>query len=122
MFFKLLLLFIGIPLLELAILIKIGTIIGTLNTILLIFITGTIGAALAKWQGLEVMTRTREELAMGHIPSNELFDGVCILIGGFLLLTPGLLTDILGFILLIPPTREVIKGYIRHKLEQKFIS
>ena len=120
MFFKLLILFIGIPLLELALLIKIGTVIGTINTILLILITGTIGAALAKWQGLEVMTRTREELAMGRVPSNELFDGVCILIGGFLLLTPGLLTDILGFILLIPITRELIKKYIRFILEKKF--
>ena len=120
MFFKLLILFIGIPLLELALLIKIGTLIGTINTILLILITGTIGAALAKWQGLEVMTRAREELAMGRVPSNELFDGVCILIGGFLLLTPGLLTDLLGFILLIPITREFIKKYIRNILEKKF--
>ena len=120
MFFKLLILFIIVPLLELALLIKIGTLIGTLNTILVILITGILGAALAKQQGLGVITRIREDLALGRIPSDELFNGVCILIGGFLLLTPGLLTDVLGFCLLIPATRQGIKKYLRYKIEQKW--
>ncbi len=120
MFFKLLILFIAIPLLELALLIKIGTLIGTFNTILLILITGILGAALTKQQGLGVITRIREDMALGRVPSDELFNGVCILVGGFLLLTPGLLTDALGFSLLIPTARQVIKKYLRYKLEQKW--
>ena len=120
MFFKLLILFITVPLLELALLIKIGTLIGTFNTILLILITGILGAALTKQQGLGVITRIREDMALGKVPSDELFNGVCILVGGFLLLTPGLLTDALGFSLLIPSARKGIKKYLRYKLEQKW--
>ena len=120
MFFKLLILFITVPLLELTLLIKIGTLIGTFNTILLILITGILGAALTKQQGLGVITRIREDMALGKVPSDELFNGVCILVGGFLLLTPGLLTDALGFSLLIPSAREGIKKYLRYKLEQKW--
>jgi len=101
-------------------LIKIGTLIGTFNTILLILITGILGAALTKQQGLGVITRIREDMALGRVPSDELFNGVCILVGGFLLLTPGLLTDALGFSLLIPTARQVIKKYLRYKLEQKW--
>jgi len=120
MFFKLLILFIAIPLLELALLIKIGTLIGTFNTILLILITGILGAALTKQQGLGVISRIREDMAQGRVPSDELFNGVCVLVGGFLLLTPGLLTDALGFSLLIPSARQGIKKYLRYKLEKKW--
>ena len=120
MFFKLLILFIAIPLLELALLIKIGTLIGTFNTVLLILITGILGAALTKQQGLGVITRIREDMALGRVPSDELFNGVCILVGGFLLLTPGLLTDAFGFSLLIPSARQGIKKYLRYKLEKKW--
>lgn len=109
MFWKLLLIFIGIPLLELAILVKIGTIIGVWYTILLILVTGFMGAALAKQQGLQVMYRIQEELGKGRLPSNELLDGLCILIGGLLLLTPGILTDVISFVLLIPASRKIIK-------------
>lgn len=120
MLFKLLILFIAIPLLELALLIKIGTLIGTFNTILLILITGIVGAALTKQQGLGVITRIREDMAVGRVPSDELFNGVCILVGGFLLLTPGFLTDALGFSLLIPSARQGIKKYLRYKFEKKW--
>ena len=120
MFFKLLILFVTIPLVELALLIKIGSLIGAFNTILLILMTGILGAALTKQQGLGTITRIREDMALGRVPSDELFNGVCILVGGFLLLTPGLLTDALGFSLLIPSARQGIKKYLRYKLEQKW--
>ena len=120
MFLKLLILFIAIPLLELALLIKIGALIGTFNTILLILITGILGAALTKQQGLGVITRIREDMALGRVPSDELFNGVCILVGGFLLLTPGLLTDAFGFSLLITSARQGRKKYLRSKLEKKW--
>jgi UPF0716 protein FxsA len=120
MFYWLLVLFIGVPLLELVVLIKVGALIGTLNTILLILITGVLGAALARQQGLGVISRIKEELSQGRSPSNELLNGVCILVGGFLLLTPGILTDVLGFALLTPPIREIVKKYLRRKLAQKW--
>ena len=94
--------------------------IGVLYTLIVILVTGLWGAILAKQQGLVVITRIRQELAVGNIPSDELFNGVCVLLGGFLLLTPGFLTDTLGFCLLIPLTRKWIKKYIRYKLEKKW--
>ena len=120
MFFKLFIFFITIPLIELILLIKIGTLIGVFWTIIIILVTGFWGALLAKQQGLGLIKRVKQELASGNIPSNELFNGVCILIGGFLLLTPGFLTDTFGFCLLIPLTREWVKKYIRYKIEQKW--
>lgn len=120
MFFKLWIVFIVVPILELALLIRVGILIGTLNTVLVILLTGTLGAALAKQQGLTVIIRIRESLAQGQVPSDELLNGVCVLVGGFLLLTPGLLTDALGFALLIPPIREIIKKYLRRKFERKW--
>ncbi|MEW6380911.1 MAG: FxsA family protein [bacterium] len=122
MFFWLLILFITVPMIDLALLIKVGTMIGALNTILLTIMTGIVGAALARHQGLGVISRIRRELAGGHLPSDELLNGICILIGGFLLLTPGLLTDALGFALLIPPTRNLIKRYLRSRFQRKIES
>jgi UPF0716 protein FxsA len=118
MVLRLFILFVIVPIVELALLIEIGGLLGTFNTILLIFITGIAGAALAKHQGLGVIYRIREELGRGQIPSQELFHGLCVLIGGLLLLTPGFLTDAIGFILLIPITRRGIERYVRSKLEE----
>ena len=119
MFYWLLILFIGIPLLELYLLIKVGAMIGTLNTILLIVVSGVLGAALAKHQGIGVIIRIRDEMVRGRVPSDELLNGMCILAGGFLLLIPGLLTDVLGFALLIPPVRDLIKKYLRYRFRRK---
>ncbi|MGA1874066.1 MAG: FxsA family protein [bacterium] len=118
MFLRLFILFVIVPIIELALLIEIGGLLGTVNTILLIFITGILGAALAKHEGLGVISRIREELGRGQIPPQELFDGFCILVGGLLLLTPGFLTDALGFSLLIPITRRGIEKYLRSKIEE----
>ncbi len=118
MFIYLLLLFTVIPLVELVILIRIGQYIGTLNTILIVVITGIIGASLAKYQGLRVVTRIRKEIARGQLPAGTLFDGLLIFIAGVLLITPGLLTDCFGFALLTPPFRKLIKKYIRRKVEE----
>lgn len=117
MFVYLLLLFTVVPLVELAILIKIGQHIGLFNTILIVIITGIIGASLAKYQGTRVVFRIKEEIAQGILPAGTLFDGLLIFIAGLLLITPGILTDCLGFSLLIPPFRTLIKHYIRKKVE-----
>ena len=79
--------------------------------------TGFIGAALARYQGWQVMTRIEAELQGGRVPAEGLIDGVMILIGGIVLLTPGLLTDLLGFLLLIPFTRQIFKKWLRKKLD-----
>ena len=115
MFTKLLLLFILIPLVELALLIEIGQVVGVWPTIALVVGTGFVGASLAKWQGFMVFARIQDELRNGRIPTGELVDGLLILIGGILLLTPGLLTDLCGFSMLIPGSRRVIKAWLRKK-------
>ena len=118
---KLLLLFIVVPLVELGLLIKIGQIIDVIPTLALIAITGIVGASLAKWQGLNVLKRLREETAQGVLPAESLLDGVFILVAGALLITPGILTDIFGFLCLIPSFRRILKRYlwtrIKHSIE-----
>ncbi len=119
MIFKLVLLFTVIPFIELALLIKIGTIIGTFDTILLIIITGLLGAVMVRAAGIQCLFRIQENLRSGTIPTEELFNGVLILIAGALLITPGLITDGTGFILLIRPTREFVKKYIKKWIKSK---
>ncbi len=118
MFIYLLFLFTVVPLVELVILIRIGQYIGTLNTILIVVITGIIGASLAKYQGLKVVIQIRKEIASGQLPAGTLFDGLLIFIAGILLITPGLLTDCFGFALLTPAFRRLIKNYIRKKVKE----
>lgn len=119
MFFKLLLVFILIPFIELAILIKIGTLIGFWPTILIVAITGVVGAFLARNQGFSILARIKSELNSGIMPAESLIDGFLVLIGGVVLLTPGLLTDLCGLLMLIPFSRDKAKLYLRKKIEQK---
>lgn len=123
MFFKLFLLFTIIPFVELALLIKIGTVIGTVETIMIIVITGLVGALMVRAAGIQCLFRIQENLRSGIVPTDELFTGLLILVSGAFLVTPGLITDAVGFVLLFPPTREIIKSYlkryIKSKIEQK---
>jgi UPF0716 protein FxsA len=112
MFIKLLLIFTIVPLVELFVLIEIGSRIGSGPTIALLLLTGVFGALLASRQGLSALQRARLDLSRGHLPASPLVDGIMVLIGGMLLLTPGFLTDILGFVLLIPLTRRPLKGFL----------
>jgi len=116
MVFKLFLLFTIIPILELYLLIKVGGIIGALNTILIILTTAIIGASLTKSQGLIVLSKIQQALNEGRIPGNELLHGLMILIGGAALLTPGFITDFIGLSMLVPHIRDF---YI--KIAQKII-
>lgn len=109
---RLVLLFVLTPLVELAILVYLGTIIGALHTILIVVATGVLGAVLARHQGLTVLSRIRSNIERGILPSNELFHGALILVGGLLLLTPGIITDILGFMVLVPQTRRIIGRWL----------
>ncbi|MDQ0224621.1 FxsA family protein [Metabacillus niabensis] len=101
--------FILIPILEISVLLISGKTIGVLPTLLLLFLTGIIGAWLAKRQGLETMRKMQEQLRYGQIPGDAIVDSICIFFGGLLLLTPGYITDICGFLLLLPFTRNKLK-------------
>lgn len=111
--FWLLLLFVLIPALELYVLIQIGSAIGAGNTLLLILVTGVLGSWLAKTQGLATWRALNERLATGQIPGRELMDGAIILVCGTLLLTPGVITDAIGLLGLIPVTRSAFRGVLK---------
>ena len=106
-------LFVVVPILEFTILIEIGRRVGTLYTLILVFGTGILGAFFAKMEGLRIVTRLQENLRAGIMPTEELFDGILVLIAGVLLITPGLLSDISGLLLLIPVTRYPVKLFVR---------
>ncbi|MDF7801987.1 FxsA family protein [Pontiellaceae bacterium B1224] len=112
-------LFIGLPVVELVLLIKLHGIVGALPTILLVLLTGIAGASLVRRQGINILSKIQKELNIGNLPAPQMMDGVMILIAGALLVTPGLITDFVGFALLIPFVRERIRFWLRKKLEEK---
>lgn len=113
----LILLFTVLPALELLILIEVGSHIGALNTILLVIVTGVVGASLARMQGFMVLQKIKTSLDQGMLPSSELMDGMMILAGGLVLLTPGFISDVIGLFLLIPVTRSMIKILVQKRME-----
>lgn len=117
MLLRLFLAFTLIPVTELYILVKIGNVIGALNTILLVILTGFAGAWLARLQGFQTMLRIRASLAQNIMPAEEMVDAMLIFGAGLVLLTPGLLTDILGLLLLFPPSRRRFKTWLRGKFD-----
>jgi len=120
MFFtKLLILFVIIPVTELYILIEVGKRIGSLTTISIIIFTGILGAYLVKNQGFMILKKIQNDLNDGIMPGDSLIQGAIILTGGILLLTPGFVTDTVGFIFLIPVSRNVIKKYLLKWLKGK---
>ena len=122
MFGKLVILFTVIPILELLILIELGGHIGVLNTILLIFITGVVGAALAKSEGRQILMEIQKEMSFGRMPGDALISGLSVLLGGAMLITPGVFTDVVGFFLVIPFTRifliKLIKSQIKSMIKE----
>ncbi|MCH6570101.1 MAG: FxsA family protein [Acidobacteria bacterium] len=112
-------LFTLVPLLELYLLIRLGTYVGAVDTIAIVIGTGVAGGLLAKSQGLAVLDRMRAELNQGRLPAESLFDGLLILIAGAMLMTPGLLTDGLGLLLLIPWSRQALKSWLKRKMQEK---
>lgn len=120
MWLYLILLFIGLPWLELSILLAMRRHVGLGPTIGIVLLTGLAGAALAKWQGLGVMNRIHRTLAEGRVPTRELVDGVLILVAGLLLITPGMITDAVGFLLLVPVVRGRLRQHIGARLRRRF--
>lgn len=120
MFGKLLAIFIGIPFIEMLILIKLGEVMGFGWTVMLVIVTGILGAAAARVQGLKAWIAIQNELNQGRMPGEQMLDALLIFVAGLLLITPGLLTDLTGFSLLIPVTRGLIKNWMRGKIEAAF--
>lgn len=112
----LLLLLIVMPLVELWLLLRVGGRIGAGNTFLLVVITGIVGASLARQQGLRAWHDAQKQSAEGKIPGAALADGVMILIAGVLLMTPGIITDGFGFLLLLPPFRAVVRRLLKDRI------
>ena len=107
-----------IPAAEIYVIIKIGGFIGALNTVLVIIITGVLGAYLARLQGMHTFYKIQANLRQGIIPTEELLDALIILSAGITLLTPGFLTDIAGLMLLVPFTRFYVKLWLKKKFDR----
>ena len=118
---KLLLLFIVTPLVEMAILIELGRRFGTWHTIGIVVLTGLIGASLAKAQGLQVYRNLTRSLYNGELPHNHLIEGLLLFVGGALLITPGVLTDVVGFVLVLPWTRRLVREQVKSQLRKRMI-
>ncbi len=110
MFVPLLLLFIVLPIVELAVIIQVGHAIGVLNTIALLLLVSFIGSWLVKREGLAVWRRFQDQVHRGQVPGKEIADGVMILLAGALLVSPGFVTDVFGVLLLLPPVRAVVRA------------
>jgi UPF0716 protein FxsA len=109
-----LLIFVLLPIVELTLLFKLGNWIGWIPTIALVFGAGIAGAAVAKFEGLRATMRMRQQIAHGALPAAEVFDGLLIAAAGVLLIIPGILSDVLGLVLLLPPTRKLVRRWIMH--------
>lgn len=114
---RLILLFTAVPFVELALLVWIGGKIGLPATLSLVLLTGVAGAALARHQGVATWRRFESALAAGRLPGRELLEGLFILLAGAFLLTPGILTDAVGFALLVPAVRHAIAARVRSRLK-----
>jgi UPF0716 protein FxsA len=108
----LLVLFFTIPLIEIYLLIQVGSVIGAGWTVFLVVLTAVLGAALLRQQGLSTLARFQQSVARGELPATTLIEGMVLLVGGAMLLTPGFFTDALGFLCLFPPTRLFLARWL----------
>ena len=114
-------LFVVIPIVEFAIFVVVTDAIGLANALLLVLVTAAIGAALVRWQGVSVFRQFRSEQMLGQFPTSPIVHGVLVLLGGALLLTPGFLTDGVGFSLMVSPVREMIYRTGRRLVKRRTI-
>jgi len=122
MFLKLLMLFTIVPIVELYLLVGLGEKIGTLNTIAVVIVTGILGASFARSQGSLIVSEIRNASAIGQIPGRELVQGAMVLAGGIMLITPGLITDLIGLSLIFPLTRQFYTNLVLAYFKKKFES
>lgn len=117
---RLMALFVLVPLVETYLFLHIGAWMGPFPALVMIVATGFLGAWLTRSQGMSVIKRFRAALAQGRIPQQEVVEGLLVLIAGVLLLTPGFLTDAVGYLLLVPPLRRRAGNALRHYLVERF--
>ncbi len=117
--FHLFLLFAIIPMVELAILIRVGSYLGFFNTITIVILTAVIGAYMVKMEGIGVLSRIQQSMQGGVFPEDVLVNGMLILVAGALLLTPGFFTDIIGFLMVFPFTRNYIREFVMRYIKNK---
>ncbi len=120
MLIRLLALFTLVPLLELYLLFRVGEVIGVWPTVALVIFTGALGAFLTRIEGLRALRQVQIELQAGQVPTVALLDGMLIVVAGAVLLTPGLITDALGFFLLLPPGRRVVRDAVSAAAKRRF--
>jgi UPF0716 protein FxsA len=108
----LLIVFVAVPILEIAVFIQVGGLIGLWPTLAIVILTAVVGTWQLRLQGLATLARAQRQLDSGQLPTSELFDGACLLLGGALLLTPGFVTDTLGLLLFLPPLRDALRGWL----------
>lgn len=113
----LLLLFLVVPILELAVIVQVGQAIGTIPTLALLIVMSITGAWLMKREGLGVLRRAQRQVREGRVPSREVADGFLIVLGGALMLTPGFVSDLAGMALLLPPVRAVVRPVLLGRLQ-----
>jgi len=111
--------FIGLPLLEIAVFIQVGGAIGVWPTIAATVATALAGSLLLRAQGVGVLMRARAQMDQGQLPAREMFEGVCLVLAGALLLVPGFVTDVIGLLLFVPPLREMLRGMIARHVAAK---
>jgi UPF0716 protein FxsA len=111
--------FIVVPLAELYVIFRVGDAIGVVWTILLLAADSVLGSVLLRSQGRSVWLRFNEALSSGRVPHREVMDGVLVIFGGAFLITPGFLTDVVGLLLLVPPTRAVIRRLVARRLGRR---
>jgi UPF0716 protein FxsA len=109
--------FIVLPLIEIWVFIEIGAEIGAFSTIAVCVLTAVVGMAMLRVQGFATLMRARGQMDEGILPAKELFDGLCLLVAGAFLLTPGFVTDIFGFLLLVPAFRDFLRALVGRRLE-----
>lgn len=112
MMMKYLVLLMALPVIEITVLLLSGYLIGVWFTLALVLIAGAVGVWLAKRQGLDIWRKAQEQMSYGSVPGNEIIDGMCILIGGVFLVVPGLISDFIAMILLLPFTRKWLKPFV----------
>lgn len=116
---KLFLLFVIMPIAEIAVLINVGEIIGGWNTVLLVILSAMIGAYLVKREGVSTLAQAQLKMQQGQVPAEEIGSGLLLLVAGVLLVTPGFITDVFGLLLTLPYTRKKIGGVLFHALNGK---
>ena len=119
MFLLIISLVVVLPLIELYFIVQVGQELGLIPTVVLLIVISAIGSALVKREGLRVFRRFKEQIAAGNMPTNEMVDGVCLLIAGVLLVVPGFVTDAVGLLLLLPPFRLLLRRRLKKSSGKK---